>query len=114
MAGAIIVQTLAGRLFSTQDATWVVAFLLGIALVQIVVVARWWHSIRKQSPLSGRIDEDVALEEEELLPGGGDLDPPLGDRGLADHQEYLRGRKCLWGAGVVVVVSWICFLSNVV
>ncbi|GAA5975880.1 hypothetical protein JCM10908_005313 [Rhodotorula pacifica] len=107
MAGAIIVQTLCGRLLGhgrgahvDEDPTWAISLLLAVSLAQVGVVARWWSVIRQR----GRLAAEAQTEEELGLLGE---EPELASPEPADY-------RCLYAAGAVVVLSWVCFLSNLV
>ncbi|GAA5866555.1 hypothetical protein JCM3774_004013 [Rhodotorula dairenensis] len=113
MAGAIIVQTLCGRLLSRrhdlgEDPTWAICLLLAVSLAQVGVVARWWSVIRTSARLA------VAATEEELglLRADGEVcHPPTSPE---PEVAPPNGYRCLYAAGAVVVFSWLCFLSNLV
>ena len=122
MAGAIIIQTLCGRLLSLEshthrpdeqldeDPTWAIALLLAGSLVQVGVVARWWSVIRATARSKAT---SVPTEEELGLLDDGRVPSPLSSSS-SESEAAARGYRCLYAATGIVVLSWVCFLSNLV
>lgn len=119
MAGAIIIQTLCGRLLSLEshthrpdeqldeDPTWAISLLLAVSLAQVGVVARWWTVIRataRSKATSVPAEEEFGLLDDERVPS-----PQP-----SESETAARGYRCLYAASGIVVLSWVCFLSNLV
>lgn len=120
MAGAIIIQTLCGRLLSLEshthrpdeqldeDPTWAISLLLAVSLAQVGVVARWWSVIRataRSRATSVPTEEELGLLDDEQVPS------PL-PSSSSEFETATRGYRCLYAASGLVVLSWVCFLSN--
>ncbi|BGP23448.1 hypothetical protein JCM10295v2_002344 [Rhodotorula toruloides] len=153
MSGAIIFQTFSGALLSLghrrgnvaedeqdEDARGALALLSIGALVQVAVVAKWWHTIRQRRAeaaegegraAAARLSlEDVASEVEDsgdearrgLLSDASHVSRAhFGDpdgEGEPEEMSWKKGRELHWGrralflAGATVVFSWLCFLGN--
>ncbi|GAA5951097.1 hypothetical protein JCM8115_005053 [Rhodotorula mucilaginosa] len=123
MAGAIIIQTLCGRLLSLEshthrpdeqldeDPTWAISLLLAVSLVQVGVVARWWSVIRATARSKAT---SVPTEEEELGLLDDERVPSPLSSSSSEFENAARGYRCLYAASGIVVLSWVCFLSNLV
>ncbi|BGO90273.1 hypothetical protein NBRC10512_004794 [Rhodotorula toruloides] len=153
MSGAIIFQTFAGALLTLghrrgevpedeqdEDASGALTLLAVGALVQVAVVAKWWHAIRQRTSESAagagaasaaRLSLDgVASEMEDsgdearrgLLSDASpvsrahfdSLDAEDGTEEMSwkKGQDLAWGRRALFLAGGTVVFSWLCFVGN--
>lgn len=153
MSGAIIFQTFAGALLSLghrrgdvpedeqdDDASGALTLLAVGALVQVAVVAKWWHSIRQRTAetaagegavtaarlsLEGVVSdlEDIGDEARRGLLSdaspvsrahfdGLDADGETEEMSWKKARDLAWGRRALFLAGGTVVFSWLCFVGN--
>lgn len=153
MSGAIIFQTFCGALLSLghrregapedeqdEDASWVLTLHAVAALVQVAVVAKWWHTIRRRAADTAEAEgtaagtrlslEGIASEaegeEDEVRRGLLSDATPIATARLsgletgagAEETSWKKAQGLRWGrralilAGATVVFSWLCFLAN--
>ncbi|BGP30755.1 hypothetical protein JCM10296v2_002512 [Rhodotorula toruloides] len=153
MSDAIISQTFAGALLSLghrrsdvpddeqdEEPSGALTLLAVSALVQVAVVAKWWHTIRQRTAESAAGEvaasaarmslEGVASEMEDsgdearrgLLSNASPVSRARFDGPNAESEteemSWKKGRDLAWGrralflAGGTVVLSWLCFLGN--